>query len=128
MQLRTYTYPRHLVHRLEAGIGYDVIFVPDLDGAIAVRSRDEVATSTCRAVARAGYEAMRGPRGVLAAALPLVAPHLLWVDPTAADLSRLRWSVPPSYGRVRERVPATNGSAATHGDGGGRIRSLTPAA
>ena len=118
MQLRTYTYPPHLVDRLEGGIGYDVIFVPDLDGAIAVRSRDEAMTSTCRAVARAGYEAKRGPRGVSSAALPLVAPHLLWVNPTAADLSRLRWSLPPSHGRVRERVPSTHGSAATHGDRG----------
>jgi hypothetical protein len=128
MHMRTYTYPPHLVDRLEGGIGYDVIFVPDLDGAIAVRSRDEVVTSTCRAVARTGYEATRGPRGVLAAALPLVAPHLLWVNPTAADLSRLRWSLPPSHGRVRERVPVTNGSAATHGGRGGHLSLLTPAA
>jgi hypothetical protein len=116
MQLRTNTYPRHLVDRLEPDVGYDVIFVPELDASIAVRSRDEVLSSTCRAIARAGFEADRGPRGVLAAELPLVAPHLLWVNPTAADLSQLRWSLPPSRGmRVRERAPVIDGSAAPHG-------------
>jgi hypothetical protein len=115
MQLRTYTYPLHLANRLETGVGYDVVFVTDLDGAIAVRSRDEVLTSTCRAVARAGFEARRGPRGVSAAELPLVAPNLLWVNPTAADLSRLRWSLPPGHDRrVRERGPVKHGSAALH--------------
>ena len=129
MQLRTYTYPRHLADRLEPGIGYDVVFVPDLDGAIAVRSRDEVLASTCRAVARAGFEAHRGPRGVSSAELPLVAPNLLWVNPTAADLSRLRWSLPPGQeGRVRERAPATDDSVAMqeHRDRG--ARHLTPVA
>jgi hypothetical protein len=127
MQLRTYTYPRHLADRLEPGIGYDVVFVPDLDGAIAVRSRDEVLASTCRAVARAGFEAQRGPRGVSSAELPLVAPNLLWVNPTAADLSRLRWSLHPGReGRARERAPATDGSAAMQHDGMGHIRRLSP--
>jgi hypothetical protein len=102
--MRTYPYPRHLANRLEPGIGYDVVFVPDLDGAIATRSRDEVVASTCRAVARAGFEAQRGPRGVSAAELPGVAPHLLWVNPTAADVYRLWWTVPPgNRKRVRER-------------------------
>ena len=129
MQLRTYTYPRHLADRLEPGIGYDVVFVPDLDGAIAVRSRDEVLASTCRAVARAGFEAEWGPRGVSSAELPLVAPNLLWVNPTAADLSRLRWSLPPSHeGRERERAPATDGSAAMHEGRAGNRRHLTPIA
>ncbi len=129
MQLRTYTYPRHLADRLEPGIGYDVVFVPHLDGAIAVRSRDEVLTSTCRGVARAGFEAREGPRGVSAAKLPLVAPHLLWVNPTAADLSRLRWSLPPGRRwRVRECAPVTDGPAAKHEARGGAIGSLPPAA
>ena len=128
MQLRTYTYPRHLADRLEPGIGYDVVFVPHLDGAIAVRSRDEVLASTCRAVARAGFEALRGPRGVSSAELPLVAPHLLWVNPTAADLSRLRWSLPPGRRRRRECAPVTDGPAAKHEGRGGAIGSLPPAA
>ena len=38
MHARNDTYPRHLANRLEPGIGYDVVFVHDLDGAIAVRA------------------------------------------------------------------------------------------
>ena len=113
MHARNDTYPRHLANRLEPGIGYDVVFVHDLDGAIAVRARDEVLDATCRAVARADFEVRRGPRRVSSAELPRVAPRLLWVNPTAADLLRLRWSSPPSRGRrVRERAPSTDGSAA----------------
>jgi hypothetical protein len=113
MQVRTDTYPRHLANRLEPGIGYDVVFLRELDGAIAVRASDEVLDATCRAVARADFEVQRGPRKVSAAELPRVAPHLLWVNPTAADLLRLRWCSPPSRGRrVRERAPSTDGSAA----------------
>ena len=109
----TDTYPRHLANRLEPGIGYDVVFLRELDGAIAVRASDEVLDATCRAVARADFEVQRGPREVSAAELPRVAPHLLWVNPTAADLLRLRWCSPPSRGkRVRERAPSTDGSAA----------------
>ena len=95
MPTRTDTYPRHLANRLEPGIRYDVVFVRDLDGAIAVRAGDEVLDATCRAVARADLEVEQGPREVSAAELPRVAPNLLWVNPTAADLLRLRWSSPP---------------------------------
>ena len=113
MQTRSDIYPRHLANRLERASGYDVVFVRDLDGAIAVRSSDEVLDATCRAVARLGFTARRGPRTVSAAELPRVAPHLLWVNPTAADLLRLRWSSPPSHSkRVRERAQSTEGSAA----------------
>ncbi len=113
MHVRHDTYPRHLANRLEPGIRYDVVFVRDLDGAIAVRTGDEVLDATCRAAARADLEIRRGPRRVSAAELPRVAPHLLWVNPTAADLLRLRWSPPPSRGRrVRERALSTVGSAA----------------
>jgi hypothetical protein len=129
MQLRTNTYPRHLANRLEPGIGYDVIFVADLDGAIAVRSRDEAIASICRTVARAGLRARRGPRGVSSAELPRVAPHLLWVNPSAADLSRLRWSLPPGHApRDRERVSVKDGSAALHVLRSEDTSHLTPAA
>jgi hypothetical protein len=128
MQARTDTYPRHLASRLEPGVGYDVVFVPGLDGAIAVRSRDEASASICRAVQRAGYAARRGPRGVTVAQLPQVAPHLLWVNPTAADLSRLRWSSPPGREASRERVPASSGPAAMHDLPVRDASHLTPAA
>ena len=113
MQERHDTYPRHLANRLESDAGYDVVFLPDLDGAIAVRSSDEVIDATCRAVARAELDARRGPREVPAAELPGVAPRLLWVNPTAADLLRLRWSSPPSPDvRDLARMTSTDGSAA----------------
>ncbi len=113
MRQRYDTYPRHHANRLEPGTGYDVVFVPQLDGAIAFRSSDDVFDATCRAVARAEFDVLRGPREVPAAELPRVAPRLLWVNPTAADLLRLRWSAPPSQ-HVRELAPASpmDGSAA----------------
>ena len=114
MQARTDTYPRHLANRLEPGIGYDVVFVHDLDGAIAVRSGDEVLDAICRRLLEPASRPAGTPRGVVRRAPP-GCPNLLWVNPTAADLLRLRWSSPPSRGRrVRERAPSTDGSAALH--------------
>ena len=128
MQRRYDTYPRHLANRLEPGIGYDVVFVPALDGAIAVRSSDEVIDATCRAVARADFDVVRGPREVPAAELPGVAPRLLWVNPTAADLQRLRWSSPPSHDvRHRVRSASTHGSAARQ-EVTSSVKELVPAA
>lgn len=128
MRKRNDTYPRHHANRLEPGIRYDVVLVADLDGAIAVRSSDHVLDATCKAVARAGFGVLRGPRAVSAAELPGVAPRLLWVNPTAADLLRLRWSSPPSHDvRKLARSTSTRGSAATHEDAAG-AREPVPAA
>ena len=127
MHERHDTYPRHLANRLEPGTGYDVVFFADPDGAIAVRSSDEVLDSVCRAAARAGFEARRGPRGVSAAELPGVAPHLLWVNPTAGDLMRLRQSSPPSHD-VRNRARSTSPAGAAPRQEDSRKRELAPAA
>lgn len=117
MRQRHDTYPRHLANRLEPGVGYDVLFVPDLDGAIAVRSADGVLDATLRAAGRAGRDVARGPREVSAADLPGVAPRLLWVNPTAADLLRLGWSSPPGLAMcARAHTASTDGSAASQGD------------
>ena len=125
MRQRYDTYPRHHANRLEPGIGYDVVFVPELEGAIAFRSSDDVFDATCRAAARAELDVLRGPREVPAAELPRVAPRLLWVNPTAADLLRLRWSSPPSqHARKLAPVASMDGSAAR--DEGTRV--LAPAA
>ncbi len=79
--------------------------------------------------ARAGFEAWRAPRGTSAVKLLLVAPHLLWVNPTVAALLRPRRSSPPSCTlRVRERAPVTKGSAALHEAHQSDTRSRSPAA
>jgi hypothetical protein len=84
-------YPRHLANRIDGSQSYDLVFVSDPDGAVAVRSSDRVHRSTLKALVRAGFDARLGPRDVGADQLPRVAPRLLWVNPTAADLHRLRW-------------------------------------
>ena len=84
-------YPRHLANRIDGNQSYDLVFVSDPEGAVAVRSSDRVHRSTLKALVKAGFDARLGPRNIGAEQLPRVAPRLLWVNPTAADLLRLRW-------------------------------------
>jgi hypothetical protein len=104
-------YPRHLANRIDGTQSYDLVFVSDPDGAVAVRSSDRVHRSTLNAMAKAGFDARLGPRGIAADQLPRVAPRLLWVNPTAADLLRLRWiTVQGPAPRVQAKAHRSTGS------------------
>ena len=105
-------YPRHLANRIDGTQGYDIVFVSDPDGAVAVRSSDRVHRSTLNAVVKAGFDAQLGPRDVAAEHLPRVAPRLLWVNPTAADLLRLGWiTVPGPTPRVQAKAHGSTSSS-----------------
>jgi hypothetical protein len=88
----TSLYPRAIAARLRGDTLYDLVVIGDLGGAVAVRSEDGVTESVVTAARRAGYAAWPGSRSVPVDRLPRVAPHLLWVNPTSADLLRLRWT------------------------------------
>src|SRR3954447_13438632 len=109
------TYPRPLSGWLSTGTAYDLVNIEDLGGAVAVRADDGVSESVVRAARRAGYAATTGARRVPAAQLPRVAPRLLWVNPTAADLLRLRWISWPEDSRGLQRSSATPNGSATRG-------------
>jgi hypothetical protein len=88
----TSLYPRPIAGRLRGDTLYDLVVIGELGGAVAVRSDDDVTESVVRAARRTGYAAWAGSRSVPVDRLPRVAPHLLWVNPTSADLLRLRWT------------------------------------
>ena len=105
-------YPRHLANRIDGTQSYDLVFISDPDGAVVVRSSDRVHRSTLKAVVKAGFEAQLGPRDIAAEHLPRVAPRLLWVNPTAADLLRLRWiTVPGPAPRVQAKAHRSTSSS-----------------
>src|SRR4029453_3204040 len=100
-------YPRHLANRIDGTQSYDLVFVSDPDGAVAVRSSDHVHRSMLKAMTKAGFDARLGPCDGGAEQLPRGAPRLLWVNPTAADLLRLRWiTVQGPAPRVQAKAPA----------------------
>jgi hypothetical protein len=123
-------YPRHLAHRIDGTQSYDLVFVSGPDGAVAVRSSDRVHRSTLKAMVKAGFDARLGPRDIAAEQLPRMAPRLLWVNPTAADLLRLRWiKVQGPAPRVQATAHRPTSSSESHpGDRGSRAGSLARAA
>jgi hypothetical protein len=123
-------YPRHLANRIDGTQSYDLVFVSDPDGAVAVRSSDHVHRSMLKAMTKAGFDARLGPCDVGAEQLPRVAPRLLWVNPTAADLLRLRWiTVQGPAPRVQAKAPAPHTGRHSHpGNRGSRDGHLARAA
>ena len=83
-------YPASIANRIDPRLGYDVVFVAEPHGALALESDSGLWARSCPAVERAGLTCRQSLREVPADELPRHGQAHLGVNPTGGDIARLR--------------------------------------
>jgi hypothetical protein len=83
-------YPNWIANRIDPRLTYDVVFVEEAAGAIALESDAGMMPSVLSAVERAGLTCGAHLRGVPADELPYRVARIVSVNPTGGEIARLR--------------------------------------
>lgn len=83
-------YPASIANRIDPRLTYDVLFVEEARGAVALESDAGLLDAVLSAVDRAGLTCRASIRGVPGEDLPRQARRIVCVNPTGGDIARLR--------------------------------------
>ena len=84
------TYPAAIANRIDPRSRYDVLFVAEAHGAVAVESQTGLLPAVNSAIDRAGLTCVGGLRDVPAEMLSRRVDRIVSVNPTGGDIGRLR--------------------------------------
>ena len=83
-------YPAWIANRIDLRLSYDVLFVEEARGAVALESDAGLLPAVLAAVERAGLTCGTSMRAVPAAQLPYRVARILSINPTGGEIARLR--------------------------------------
>ena len=83
-------YPAAIANRIDPRLHYDVLFVEEMCGAVALESNAGLLTAILSAVERAGMTCGASLRGVPADELPFRVARIVSINPTGGEIARLR--------------------------------------
>ena len=83
-------YPAPIANRIDPRLSYDVVFVTEAGGAVAVESHSGLFSAVMSAVERAGLTCAGSLRDVPADQLPYRVARIVSVNPTGGEISRLQ--------------------------------------
>jgi hypothetical protein len=83
-------YPAAIANRIDPRLRYDVLFVEETCGALAMESDAGLTGAVLAAVERAGLTCRETLRGVPAGQLPGQVTRIVSVNPTGGEIARLR--------------------------------------
>ena len=83
-------YPASIANRIDPRLSYDVVFVEEAHGALALESDSGLLDAVVSAVERAGLTGCATLREVPGAHLPSRVRHIVGVNPTGGDIAKLR--------------------------------------
>lgn len=84
------TYPAAIANRIDPRSRYDVLFVAEAHGAVAVESQTGLLPAVNSAIDRAGLTCVGSLRDVPAEMLSRRVDRIVSVNPTGGDIGRLR--------------------------------------
>lgn len=84
------TYPAAIANRLDPRLRYDVLFIEEVRGALALESDAGLLGPVIAAVERSGLTCSARIRGIPAPELPAHVARIVGVNPTGGDIARLR--------------------------------------
>jgi hypothetical protein len=79
-----------VANRIDPRLRYDVLFVEELHGALAMESDAGLLPAVMAAVQRAGLTCSASLRAVPGEELPSRVPRIVSVNPTGGEIARLR--------------------------------------
>ena len=82
-------YPAAIANRIDSRLSYDVVFVAEAGGAVAVESHSGLLPAVTSAIGRAGLTCAGSLRDVPAEQLPYRVARIVAVNPTAGEIGRL---------------------------------------
>lgn len=85
-----HAYPASVANRIDTRLRYDVLFIEEARGAVAIETDAGLLPAVLAAVERAGLTCSACLRGVPALELPRRAARILSVNPTGGDIARLK--------------------------------------
>ena len=85
-----HAYPPAIANRIDPRLRYDVLFVEEARGAVAMESDAGLLHAVLAAVVRAGLTCGASLRAVPAEELPFRVARILSVNPTGGDIARLK--------------------------------------
>jgi glucose-6-phosphate dehydrogenase assembly protein OpcA len=83
-------YPGWIANRIDPRLGYDVVFIEEARGALALESDSGLLGAVLSAVERAGLTGRATLREVPGAHLPRRVKHIVGVNPTGGEIAKLR--------------------------------------
>jgi len=83
-------YPASIANRIDPRLRYDVLFVEETCGAVALESDADLLPAILAAVERAGLTAGTSLRAVPARELPRRVPRIVSINPTGGEIARLK--------------------------------------
>jgi hypothetical protein len=83
-------YPVSIANRIDPRLGYDVVFVEEAHGALALESDSGLLGAVLSAVERAGLTRQTTLRKVPGDQLPRHVRHIVGVNPTGGEIAKLR--------------------------------------
>jgi hypothetical protein len=83
-------YPVAIANRIDARLRYDLLFIEEAGGAVALESEAGLLPAVVAAVERAGLTCGKSLQAVEARQLPLQVARILSVNPTGGEIARLR--------------------------------------
>ena len=85
-----HAYPPAIANRIDPRLRYDILFVEEARGAVAMESDAALMQAVLTAVRRAGLTCSASVHAVPALELPYRVPRILCVNPTGGEIARLR--------------------------------------
>jgi hypothetical protein len=83
-------YPASIANRIDPRLSYDVLFIEEARGALALESDSGLLGAVLSAVQRAGLTCRSSMRGVPGDQLPRQVRRIVGVNPTGGEIARLR--------------------------------------
>ena len=83
-------YPASIANRIDPRLSYDVVFIEEAHGALALESDSGLLGAVLSAVERAGLTCRATLREVPGAHLPRQVRHIVGVNPTGGEIAKLR--------------------------------------
>ena len=83
-------YPAAIANRLDPRLRYDILFIEEARGALALESDAGLLCAVVSAVERAGLTCSARIRGIPAEELPAHVGRIVSVNPTGGDIARLK--------------------------------------
>ena len=85
-----YAYPAWVANRIDTRLNYDLLFIEEARGAVAIETDAGLLPALLSAVERAGLTCSACHRAVPAMDLPRRAARILSVNPTGGEIARLK--------------------------------------
>ena len=85
-----HAYPASVANRIDTRLRYDVLFIEEPCGAVAIETDSGLLPAVLSAVERAGLTCSACLRALPALELPRHAARILSVNPTGGEIARLR--------------------------------------